>query len=522
MLDSAFDDGADEARLLFDIDRIFSDWAEAGPDILEKSFAAVPDQTLGDAGLDTAAWLADALASGAGDPMDVQCAMAACRAANAATAGVDPSGCEFREAVLRWIGERIADMPAPKPRREGPRQNFADWLDDRPAEAAPPPAPRPPPAYGMNERGEATLRVNVRPPLAGLVLARDMHPILAAGGSLVRGLLDTQAMSVIYAPSNVGKSFLMLDIAFHIAAGRDWRGRKIKRPGAVLYIASEGGRGFINRVVAVKRHYNLPDDADVPLAVLPCPIDLLDPNADRDAIVNLIDDVSAEFNQPVVMLVLDTLSRIMTGGDENAAKDMTAVVSNIDNIRQRSNVHTAIVHHAGKDIAKGARGHSSLRAATDTEIELTRTGEGDDKRFLMAVRKQRELIGDDTFVCNLQTVFLGRDEDGEPVTSAVVEHIDDTDPNQKNPAAKHTANDIALRILTDLIASQGRPLPSLPDYPEGLSGVTEEAWRQECDMQRLSKSENESSRDRAFRRVFENLHLRNVIGTRNGHVWVVP
>ena len=31
-----------------------------------------------------------------------------------------------------------------------------------------------------------------------------------------------------------------------------------------------------------------------------------------------------------------------------------------------------LVHHTGKDTAKGARGHSLLRAATDTEIEVKR------------------------------------------------------------------------------------------------------------------------------------------------------
>ena len=33
------------------------------------------------------------------------------------------------------------------------------------------------------------------------------------------------------------------------------------------------------------------------------------------------------------------------------------------------------VHHCGKDAARGAGGHSSLRAATDVELEITRSGE---------------------------------------------------------------------------------------------------------------------------------------------------
>jgi hypothetical protein len=383
------------------------------------------------------------------------------------------------------------------------------------------------PQWQQMHEPEVRARVNgLRPEpkqsLPAPVLARDMRPRLSAGGSLVKGLLDEGAMSVIYAPSNVGKSFLMLDLAFHIATGRDWRGLRIKKPGAVLYIAAEGGYGFINRVIAVKRHYGLPDDADIPLAVLPCPVDLLDAKADRDAIVRMIDDVTLEFEQPVVLLVLDTLSRLMTGGDENSAKDMTAFVANADYIRQNGCVHTAIVHHAGKDIAKGARGHSSLRAATDTEIELVRAGEGMDKTFSVTVKKQRELSGDEVFMCNLKSVLIGTDEDGDAVTSAVVEHSAAESPARVSTDAKirHNVNDKALDILAGLIATQGHPLPASEGYPAGVSGVTEEVWRRECDAQRLSKAEADTSRDRVFRRAFDQLHFKAAIGTRDGLVWL--
>jgi hypothetical protein len=34
-----------------------------------------------------------------------------------------------------------------------------------------------------------------------------------------------------------------------------------------------------------------------------------------------------------------------------------------------------VVHHCGRDAARGAGGHSSLRAETDAELEITRNGE---------------------------------------------------------------------------------------------------------------------------------------------------
>ena len=67
---------------------------------------------------------------------------------------------------------------------------------------------------------------------------------------LVKGWLARGAVSMLYGPSNTGKSFLALDIAHHVAKGAPWGGRRV-RQGNVLYVAAEGGSGFNNRVAAL-------------------------------------------------------------------------------------------------------------------------------------------------------------------------------------------------------------------------------------------------------------------------------
>ena len=67
------------------------------------------------------------------------------------------------------------------------------------------------------------------------------------------------------------------------------------------------------------------------------------------------------------------MSRALAGGNENAPDDMGAFVTNIDKIRHALNTHLCIVHHSGKDRARGARGHSLLRAGTDAELEVVKT-----------------------------------------------------------------------------------------------------------------------------------------------------
>jgi hypothetical protein len=78
-----------------------------------------------------------------------------------------------------------------------------------------------------------------------------------------------------------------------------------------------------------------------------------------------------------------------------------------------------IVHHTGKDAARGARGHSSLRAAVDTELRVT---VGEDGWRTVETTKQRDMPADFERRFRLRVVELGRDQDGDAVTSCVVEH----------------------------------------------------------------------------------------------------
>jgi len=198
----------------------------------------------------------------------------------------------------------------------------------------------------------------------------------------------------------------------------------------VLYLATEGGNAFHNRVVALRDEYSQPD---VPLAVRPSPIDLLRPEADLARLIELCRSIEAEVGAPLAMIVVDTLSRAMAGGDENGPTDMTAFIANLDALRDATGAHIMIVHHSGKDTAKGARGHSSLRAATDTEIELEVEG----KIRTATATKQRDLEPQEPIIFQLKVHELGRDEDGDAVTTCTIieaSEEDIADANQKRPA----------------------------------------------------------------------------------------
>lgn len=293
----------------------------------------------------------------------------------------------------------------------------------------------------------------------------DIEPVLS-DSYIVKGVLAQEAMSVVYGPSNSGKTFFALDIAYHAAIGAQWRGKRVSQT-AVLYLAAEGGRGVANRIAALKQETGV---CEVPFALRRAGMDLLKSEADLQTIFDLATQVKAKSGDAPLMIVIDTLSRVMAGGDENSAADMTALIRNIDALRAATSAHIMLVHHTGKDTARGARGHSSLRAATDTEIEVQNAedDEGAEHRAAM-VTKQRDYAGSDSFAFTLKAVPLGTDQDGDTVTSCVVEPADGEEFKAVKKAKKGIGGN--QKVLLDTFDQMrgegiGRPNPGGVGMPE--------------------------------------------------------
>ena len=226
---------------------------------------------------------------------------------------------------------------------------------------------------------------------------------------LIEGYLERGGMSVLYGESGAGKTFVGLDMAYHIAAKQEWNGRKVKG-GPVVYVAAEAGETINARMAALRARYK--PEKEPPLCVVPCLLNLFNPGADLRELVELVHRWSELCGEKTVMIVLDTLARIIGSGDENTARDMGGLVQNIDKLRVATGAHVMVVHHSGKNKANGARGSSALRAATDTEIEV----EGG----RIKVRKQRATEEAKDVAFRLKSVVIGKKE-GHDVTSCVVD-----------------------------------------------------------------------------------------------------
>jgi len=232
----------------------------------------------------------------------------------------------------------------------------------------------------------------------------------------VQDTLTEGSMSVIYGESNCGKTFFSSDLAFHIVEGKEWRNKRVEQGGA-LYVSMEGAHGLNNRIAAYKKETGAKLND---LLVMPCTVDFIDPEGNINEFAEILNNVIEDVGD-LKIIFIDTLARAVGGGDENSGQDMGMLVRHADAIRALTKAHICFIHHSGKDKARGARGHSSLRAAVDTEIEISRE-EGDDFSNVKFA-KQRDMEMEDDIQFSLKRVVLGENRHGDEVTSCIVQPV---------------------------------------------------------------------------------------------------
>lgn len=234
---------------------------------------------------------------------------------------------------------------------------------------------------------------------------------------LIEGVIGRAAMAVLYGDSNSGKTFLAIDIGACLSLGVDWLGKRTADDaGLVVYLATEAAASVEMRLRGLQRQRGV----RVPrFVIVQSPVNLFDGKADTTAVIALVDELERLHQTKVMLIIGDTLARISAGANENSGEDMGVVLKNADAIRGATGATFLWVHHTGKDQARGMRGWSGMRAAIDTEIEIT-ADEATGTRTA-EITKQRDLPGKGERIgFRLEPVNLGRNRWGTPRGTCVV------------------------------------------------------------------------------------------------------
>ena len=91
---------------------------------------------------------------------------------------------------------------------------------------------------------------------------------------LVKGIIPYPGLTVIWGPPKSGKSFWTLDVAMHVALGREYRSKRVQE-GPVVYCCFEGQSGISARLEAFRQRFLPEDVGNVPFYLQPAPMDLI-------------------------------------------------------------------------------------------------------------------------------------------------------------------------------------------------------------------------------------------------------
>ena len=242
---------------------------------------------------------------------------------------------------------------------------------------------------------------------------------------LVKHWIQDKALVMVHGPSGGGKTFVTLDWMLHIASGKtEWFGHKV-RPGNMVYLAGEGHHGLRSRIAAWKHHNNV---SNLNMWVSKSGVDL----NTAEGYLKVVEAIRALKIKPDVITV-DTLHRFMAG-DENSAQDAKTMLDACAALMQEFGCTVILVHHTGvsEEAQHRARGSSAWRGALDIEISVI-PAKGD-KSIEIVQRKSKDAEMTTPIYVDLESVAIPDwfDEDGEPVTSAVIVKGQMPESKQKN------------------------------------------------------------------------------------------
>jgi len=323
---------------------------------------------------------------------------------------------------------------------------------------------------------------------------------------LIDQLVPAKGFAALYGKPGSYKSFVALYLAAMISTGQEAFGRETIQ-GDVVYVAGEGGAGLKRRWDAVKKHYSLPNSAHI--AFVKSQLNLRSTLEDLDALIEAI----RERKLNPSLIIIDTLARAFAGGNENSSEDMGAFIAVMGAMQARLDSAVMIVHHSGKDEARGQRGHSSLLGAVDAELEVVKISEEDsDERIgKLTVTKQKD--GEDGFEIGYEMVTIPLSQIDPEATSLAVQPIDNErlPKKEKRKGGRKAENpSLGMDALVKAIERSGQTVTN-NEIPPHVKCVRLNEWM--FTFEGMTDKEGEAARSE-WRR-----HKKNLVETRRVAVW---
>jgi hypothetical protein len=260
-----------------------------------------------------------------------------------------------RSQIDNFILDYAAGLPE--------KADFSDWMDANGNDAKR--------FLAMAEAAKELPREPVKPIKKILTMIGDIE--IKEPEYLIDETIETKTLAALVGPSGSGKTFVAIDLAMSVATGTPYHGNEVQK-GLVIMSAGEGHSGIPRRVDAWLAHYGK-DTSTAALALTSRAVDLFD-EAYQAAFCSEIDAIAKLQGAPK-LIIIDTVARHMGGLDENASRDMGALIATADKLKDDYGCVVLLVHHTGHANPDRARGSTAFKGALDTEILVKPLGEHD-------------------------------------------------------------------------------------------------------------------------------------------------
>lgn len=214
---------------------------------------------------------------------------------------------------------------------------------------------------------------------------------------LVDGVIVMGETTIIYGPSDAGKTFVVIDMAMRVA---QYYG--------VMYVAGEDMSGVRLRKTAWQQYYRRAPNGN--FRMWNAPFSLFN-NEDVD---NFILQNKAAGTR---LIVFDTLSQCSLGADENSNTDMAIVMNNANRIAHEVGAAVIIIHHTTKGESSW-RGAAAIKGNTYGFFLVEKP---DDVIKLECIRIKNSAPTQDKYYKLVEVQVDGMyDPNGAPIVSCVI------------------------------------------------------------------------------------------------------
>jgi hypothetical protein len=315
--------------------------------------------------------------------------------------------------------EQIADASAPQPpeqreriekerqakaEREAARENAERDAQSERARAKAEKAKIDPGDEGEGEKAEAKSSANP----GGGVDFRDAR--VKRAPYVMKGWLHRGETVQWFGPPGAGKSASLLSIMLASAAappeGAMFAGCRVKR-GLMIFAAYERAGETQDRLAAAGKRLSLPDDS--PFVLLTRPPLLKDGKA-AESVIEIIRHYEKLHGMPCSTFAVDTLTAARPGMGQSDDGEMSSLMNHLQHIRDTVGCCLPFIHHPTKADANNPRGSGVTTGHVDKEVVVNKG----------RIRMQKNNAGPDADALDLkiESVLMGEDEDGDPVSVA--------------------------------------------------------------------------------------------------------